>query len=99
MKRSLMVGLALNVSVDTNLLIRIAVDDDPIQAGAARRVFREAEVVVCGLPMLCEVVWVLSNSYNYSKNEIYSFLSQVLATKNVRADRPVTKIGLPSCRR
>jgi predicted nucleic acid-binding protein len=51
------------IAFDTNVMIRLLVHDDPQQATEAERLVREAaaagETVFLGVPVLCEIVWVL----------------------------------------
>jgi predicted nucleic acid-binding protein len=52
-------GQALKITADTNVLIRAAVMDDPIQSALAVAALLGAEAVAVTLPSLCEFVWVL----------------------------------------
>ena len=56
-------GRSLRVTVDTNVLVRAAVGDDPDQSRLAADVLREAEIIAVTLPTLCEFVWVLARGY------------------------------------
>lgn len=46
----------MKVAVDTNVLVRAAVVDDPVQAGIAAQVLAKAELIAVTLPVLCEFV-------------------------------------------
>jgi hypothetical protein len=48
----------LNITADTNVLVRALVADEPAQAAEASRVLREATSIAVSLPVLCELVWV-----------------------------------------
>lgn len=60
-------------ALDTNVLVRILVRDDPEQAERARRLFEEAETTggafVVTVPVVLELLWVLSSSYGFSRAE------------------------------
>jgi len=44
----------MRVAVDTNVLVRAVMRDDPLQASAAARVLADAELIAVALPCLCE---------------------------------------------
>ncbi len=59
--------------VDTNVVLRLLLDDDPGQAERARNaVRRESATAKCWVNriVLCEVVWVLDSAYGYRRQEI-----------------------------
>jgi len=72
------------VGIDTNVLIRYIVQDDPIQAKLATR-FIEHNCTTdtpgfINWIVLCEVVWVLKRAYGYNKPIIINVLRQILLT-------------------
>ena len=72
------------IGLDTNLLIRYLVDDDPAQFARAKAEIEAAtnrdEPLMINAIVLCEVVWVLGSAYEYSRAEITDALEQILAT-------------------
>ncbi len=70
--------------LDTNLLVRYLVRDDPVQFGRASAEIAAAanrdEPLLINAVVLCEVVWVLGSAYEYSRAEITDALEQILAT-------------------
>ena len=46
----------MKVAVDTNVLVRAVVRDDPAQAVVAATVLTDAELIAVALPCLCEFV-------------------------------------------
>ena len=72
------------LGLDTNLLIRYLVHDDPVQFGRARAEIEAAadrgEPLMINAVVLCEVVWVLGSAYEYSRAEIADAIEQILAT-------------------
>jgi len=49
----------MKITADTNVLIRSVVGDDVVQARAAAKMLREAELIAVALASLCEFVRVL----------------------------------------
>jgi predicted nucleic-acid-binding protein len=84
----------VKVAVDTNVLVRAAVRDDPEQADVAIRIMARAEVVAIGLSCLCEFVWVLRRVYGYRAPRIAEALRVLLAAENVEANRQAAEAGL-----
>jgi predicted nucleic-acid-binding protein len=52
-------------ALDTNVLLRLIIDDDPVQSAAAERVLaqsiRTREQLFVPIPVLCELVWMLKD--------------------------------------
>lgn len=78
--------------VDTDVLVRYIVQDDPEQSKLATR-FMEHEctadspAVINGL-VICELVWVLESAYQYSRHEIANVVEQVLRTREFHILEP-----------
>lgn len=84
----------MRVSVDTNILVRAVVRDDVAQAETAIRVLTEATLIAVALPCLCELVWVLRRVYGFQPADIARAIRALLATANVRVNRPAAEAGL-----
>ncbi|MDP1692578.1 MAG: type II toxin-antitoxin system VapC family toxin [Burkholderiaceae bacterium] len=84
----------MKVAVDTNVLIRAVVGDDPGQANAAARILAEAELIAVALPCLCEFVWVLRRVYGLQASDVASAIRALLAVANVEVNRPAAEAGL-----
>ena len=73
--------------VDTNVLVRYVTRDDPGQERAASRFLESArtrsEPIFVNVIVLCELVWVLGRTYEYSKAELAAVIGQVLTTEQV----------------
>jgi predicted nucleic-acid-binding protein len=87
-------GRAMRIAVDTNVLIRGVVRDDPAQAEAADKVLKGASIIAVALPCLCEFVWVLRRVYGFSVEDIASALEALVNTGNVVLNRPAVEVGL-----
>ncbi len=67
----------MKITADTNVLIRAAVMDDPIQSALAVAALLHAEAVAVTLPSLCEFVWVLTRGYKKSPNDVAGAMSKI----------------------
>jgi len=81
------------IAVDTNVLVRFIVDDDPQQCRKARHFFQRCvkESLRIYIPdiVICETVWVLSRAYHLSRNEIAHVLEGLFSSADVEYDSPV----------
>ena len=84
----------VKIAVDTNVLVRAVMRDDPKQARAAARVLAEAELIAVALPCLCEFVWVLRRVYGLPVADAASAIRALLAASNVEVNRPAVEAGL-----
>jgi predicted nucleic-acid-binding protein len=84
----------MKVTADSNVLLRIILEDDVRQAKAAQALVRKAEAVIVSPASLCEVVWVLSRAYRRENAEIYAALRLLLSVGNVITDRQTVEAGL-----
>lgn len=70
------------IAIDTNVLVRLVTDDDPRQAQSAQEALeqavREGESLMIVHVVLCELVWVLTRSYGYSKAQCLDVLERLL---------------------
>lgn len=84
----------MKVAVDTNVLVRAAVRDDPAQASIAAKVLTDAELIAVALPCLCEFVWVLLRVYGFQPADAAAAIRALLAAANVKVNRPAVEAGL-----
>jgi len=84
----------MKVAVDTNILVRAVMGDDPGQAAAAGKLLRNAETVAVAVPVLCEFVWVLRRLYGVQSSEAGAAIRALLAAANVAMNRPAVEAGL-----
>jgi len=72
--------------LDTNVLVRFLVADDPVQAEAARDfILQEANrgsPCFINLVVLCESIWVLERAYGFSREQIGMVLSNLLISRD-----------------
>ena len=75
------------IGLDTNVVVRFLVADDPRQAERARALVERA--VVAGEPLFipdivwCETVWVLDSAYGLPRREICAALRSLLAARGI----------------
>jgi predicted nucleic-acid-binding protein len=70
------------IGIDTNVLARLFIDYDAVQARSARRFVAERcserNPAFIDRVALCELVWVLSYSHGYGRSEIQSIVKRLL---------------------
>jgi predicted nucleic-acid-binding protein len=84
----------MRISVDTNVLARAILQDDPAQCQAARQALREATLIAVSLPCLCELAWILQRGARLPKQEIASAIRTLLGVATVVMNRPAVEAGL-----
>lgn len=84
----------MKITVDTNVLVRAAVQDDKKQAHQAAKALQEATLVAVPLPVLCEFVWVLSRGYKQPVANISDAIHRLMNCSNVIMNRPAVEAGL-----
>jgi predicted nucleic-acid-binding protein len=69
-------------AIDTNILVRFLVNDDPAQAQQVRQLFSAAEqqreTYFVPLLVVLESIWVLESAYQVGRNELIEVLSDLL---------------------
>jgi predicted nucleic-acid-binding protein len=70
------------IGIDTNVLVRFFVEDDPQQADQVQRLLARArsqsERVWVSVIVLCETLWVLHSGYHAHKDRIVEAVDQLL---------------------
>jgi predicted nucleic-acid-binding protein len=75
------------LAVDTNVVLRLLVNDDARQGAVARRLFESDETWI-GVTVLLEAAWVLESVYELSTDETVRALRGLLGLPNVRVEDP-----------
>lgn len=77
------------IALDTNILVRFLVDDEPRQAGMARELLEgligEQSGFVCR-EVIVELVWVLERTYRFSRERIAGVLDALIATEELQIE-------------
>jgi len=70
------------IAFDTNILVRLVVDDQPYQADIAVNLLKTHQVCI-SRTVLLETEWVLRSCYRFPKERIFEFFKLLLQTENV----------------
>lgn len=74
------------IGLDTNVLVRYIVEDDPKQAVLATKLIDESssaqKPAFINLMVLCELVWVLTRAYGCDRIQMKEVLQNILLTEN-----------------
>jgi predicted nucleic-acid-binding protein len=79
------------IGLDTNVLVRYIVQDEPAQCRQAARLIesrctKESPGQVC-LIVLCELVWVLDRGYGFSRADVGAVLRRLLTVAKLCVER------------
>ena len=85
---------AVKVTPDTNILVRVLVEDNPKQSRLAEAVLERAQVIALTLPALCECVWILSRGYRIEPTDIADRIRRMAESANVVTNRAAVEAGL-----
>lgn len=80
------------IGVDTNVLVRFLVGDDPDQEARAASFLARAsaggETLFVAQIVVCELVWVLSHAYDKNRSEIGAGLEALLLARQLTFEEP-----------
>ncbi len=74
--------------MDTNVLVRIIVEDDASQVRRARAFIEDQDRVFISRTVVLEIGWVLASTYRLTREAIVSSIRSVLAVSNVEVEDP-----------
>lgn len=80
------------IAFDTNLLVRLAVNDNEQQVAIAVRLLKENQVFI-SRTVLLETEWVLRSAYKHSGSDIADFFDVLLSTENLVIENEL-EVGL-----
>ena len=75
------------IAVDTNLLVRILTNDDPIQARRAVKILKSDDIYI-PKTVLLETEWVLRHAYEVGRSAIAVGFQKLLGLPNVSVEDP-----------
>src|ERR1700687_3048661 len=84
----------MKITVDTNVLVRAAVQDEHPRARKAAKILAEADLVAVPVPVLCEFVWVLRRGYRKSATDVSDAIRRLMRSPNVVMIRTAVEAGL-----
>ena len=70
------------IAIDTNVLVRLLVDDQPIQGKASQKLFASEDIFIPDTVLL-ETEWVLRAAFGLGRAEICAALRRVCGLRNV----------------
>lgn len=80
------------IGLDTNVLVRYIVQDDPEQAARATELIESRctrdQPGHIDTVVLCELVWVLERAYGYSRPTVSAVLRQLFSTAELNVAAP-----------
>jgi len=77
------------IGLDTNVLVRYIMQDDPVQSPKATRIVESLDAVDSGyvtLVSIVELVWVLSASYELTRSQVSQALDAIVRTKQFKIE-------------
>jgi predicted nucleic-acid-binding protein len=75
-------------AADTNVLLRLLLDDDVEQARAARSFQRSHAPLFVSHLVLAELAWVLVSGYRFSRERLHTLIEMVLDTDGFSVQDP-----------
>ena len=87
-------GESVKLTLDTNVLVRLATQDNPQQAAAALKVLQTASLIAVPSTALCEMVWVLMRGYRYTPEQVAHAIRTLLQVSQVVCNTPAVLAGL-----
>ena len=87
-------GKSVKLTLDTNVLVRLATQDNPQQAAAALKVLQTASLIAVPSTALCEMVWVLIRGYRYTPEQVAHAIRILLQVGQVVCNTPAVLAGL-----
>ena len=84
----------MNITADTNVLLRAVVGDDEDQQRLAVEALETADRVAVSTQSLCEFAWVLARGYRASREDIATAIRRLLDMYLISVDRPAAEAGL-----
>jgi predicted nucleic-acid-binding protein len=80
------------IGLDTNVLVRYLTQDDPVQSAQANTFIAQhlsaTEPGIIGHIVLCEVGWVLSRAYGYTREQVADALGALLTCREFQVESP-----------
>ncbi len=84
----------MKVTLDTNVLVRLATQDDTAQAAKALQALQNATLIAVPTPALCELVWVLLRGYRYAPAQVAQAVRTLIQVRHVVCHTPAVLAGL-----
>lgn len=85
---------AVKITADTNILVRVVTEDDPVQSRRAQDMLAKAALVALPLSALTELCWVLERVYGFAKSDVARAVRTLTNAANSAVDIPAVESGL-----
>ena len=84
----------MRITADTNLLLRVILEDEPARAALAKTTLDQATLIAIPVPVFCELVWTMRRLYKLPPAEIADAVEAITRVDTVVTDRPAVEAGL-----
>ena len=84
----------MKITLDTNVLVRLATLDDPAQAAAAQAAIAKASLLAVPTVAFCELAWVLLRGYRYRHEQVAHAIRTLMQVRKVSCNAPAVLAGL-----
>ena len=84
----------MKVTLDTNVVVRLAVQDDAVQAAVALQALQKASLIAVPATVFCQMVWVLLRGYRYTPVQVAHAVRTLMQVRNVVCNTPAILAGL-----
>ncbi len=74
------------IGIDTNVLLRAMLDDDPVQSRSAQKLLkslREEQRGFINLPVLTELFWVLRSRYKLPRQKLAALMRDLIGVEHI----------------
>jgi predicted nucleic-acid-binding protein len=78
------------IGLDTNVLVRCIVQDDPVQSAPAARLVDSLTAEVPGFVPVVELGWMLSSAYGLDRKQLAAAVEALLRSKEIVVERSET---------
>lgn len=75
------------LAIDTNIVVRCLVDDEPSQSAKARALVSR-EAIFVPVTVVLETAWVLGSAYGYDRKAVCTALRAFMGLSTVRVEDP-----------
>jgi len=79
--------MSLPMAIDTNVLVRLLVNDDPVQALRAAESIDASAACFVPITVVLELEWVLRGAYKLPREAVISAFEGLLAIKQVHVEQ------------
>ena len=91
-------GEDVKITADTNILLRVVVQDDEEQAATVRALLLQATMIAVPVPVFCELAWVLKRTYARGADDIAAAIEAITEIDVVTTDLLTVEAGLETLR-